>query len=61
MWSYPNLVPLSAATVRRMVEKLEPYEFERVYGASWERVVVEDGKIAVRRSAARHVRALEGS
>jgi hypothetical protein len=27
----------------------------------WERVVVEDGKIAVRRSAARHVRALEGS
>ena len=44
-----------------MVEKLEPYEFERVYGASWERVVVEDGKIAVRRLAARHVRALEGS
>ena len=57
MWSYPNLVPLSAATVRRTVEKLEPYEFERVYGAWWKRVVVEDGKGVVRRSAERYVRA----
>ena len=59
MWSYPNLVPLPAATVRRMVEKLEPYEFDRVYGAWWGRVVAEDGKGAVRRSADRYVATLE--
>jgi glyoxylase-like metal-dependent hydrolase (beta-lactamase superfamily II) len=59
MYSYPNLIPLPAATVRRMVEKLEPYEFDRVYGAWWGRVVAEDGKAAVRRSAERYVRALD--
>lgn len=58
MWSSPNLVPLPAATVRRMAEKLEPFAFERVHGAWWGRVV-EDGKNAVRRSAERHIAALE--
>ncbi len=59
MYSYPNLIPLPAETVRRMVEKLEPYSFERIYGAWWGRVVFEDGKNAVRRSAERYVAALE--
>jgi glyoxylase-like metal-dependent hydrolase (beta-lactamase superfamily II) len=60
MYSYPNLIPLPAGTVLRMVEKLEPYEFDRVYGAWWDRVVTEDWKGAVRRSAERYVSALEG-
>lgn len=60
MWSYPNMIPLSAATVRRMVEKLEPYEFDRLYGAWWGKVVDGDAKEKVRRSADRYVRALEG-
>jgi glyoxylase-like metal-dependent hydrolase (beta-lactamase superfamily II) len=58
MYSYPNLIPLPAATVLAMVEKLEPYEFDRVYGAWWGRVVDGDGKGAVRRSAERYVAAL---
>jgi glyoxylase-like metal-dependent hydrolase (beta-lactamase superfamily II) len=58
MYSYPNLIPLPAATVLRMVERLEPYDFDRVYGAWWGRVVAEDGKRAVRRSADRYVAAL---
>ena len=33
MYSYPNLVPLPAAFVRSMVERLEPYAFECIYGA----------------------------
>ena len=33
MWSYPNLIPLSAAKVRRMAEILEPFAFDAVYGA----------------------------
>ncbi len=59
MYSYPNLIPLSAATVRRMAAAVEPFAFERVYGAWWRRVVREDGKAAVRRSAERYVHALE--
>ena len=59
MYSYPNLVPLPPATVLAMVEKLEPYEFDRVYGAWWDRVVDGDGNGAVRRSAERYVAALE--
>ena len=39
MYSYPNYIPLPAATVRRMVETLEPYAFERVYGAWFGAVV----------------------
>jgi len=61
MYSYPNLIPLPAATVRRMVEKLEPYEFDRVYGAWWGRVIAEDGKERVRASAERYVDALRSS
>jgi glyoxylase-like metal-dependent hydrolase (beta-lactamase superfamily II) len=59
MYSYPNYIPLSAATVRRMVERLEPYPFERVYGAWFGAVVRADAKAAVRRSAERYLEALE--
>jgi glyoxylase-like metal-dependent hydrolase (beta-lactamase superfamily II) len=58
MYSYPNLIPLPAATVTSMVEALEPYPFERIYGA-WYGRVVDDGKAALRRSAERYVAALE--
>jgi hypothetical protein len=61
MYSYPNLIPLPAATVRRMAAMVEPYDFDRIYGAWWGRVVQEDGKGAVRRSAERYVRALEST
>jgi glyoxylase-like metal-dependent hydrolase (beta-lactamase superfamily II) len=59
MYSYPNYIPLPAATVRGMVERLEPYPFERIYGAWFDAVVRADGKEALRRSAERYVRALE--
>jgi hypothetical protein len=59
MRSYPNLIPLPGEHVRGMVEALEPYPFERIYGAWYGRVVASDGKQAVARSADRYVRALE--
>ncbi len=58
MYSYPNLVPLSPAEVQRMVAALEPYDFDRVFGAWWGRVVASDGKGALRRSAERYLRTL---
>ena len=60
MYSYPNIIPVSAATVRRIVEKLEPYEFDKIYGGLWGRIVERDGQGAVRRSAERYIAALEG-
>jgi glyoxylase-like metal-dependent hydrolase (beta-lactamase superfamily II) len=58
MSSYPNLIPLPAETVRRIAATLEPYEFERIYGGWFGRVVPEDGKGAVRRSAERYAAAV---
>lgn len=59
MYSFPNLIPLPAAEVLRIAETLEPYAFDRIYGAWWDRVVPSGGKDAVRRSAARYARRLE--
>jgi hypothetical protein len=59
MYSYPNYIPLSAASVRRIVAALEPYAFDRVYGAWFGAVVRADAKAAVRRSAERYIQALE--
>jgi hypothetical protein len=42
-----------------MVAALEPYPFERIYGAWFERVVTSDAKAAVARSADRYARAVE--
>jgi hypothetical protein len=60
MRSYPNLIPLPVSTVRRIVAAVEPYPFDRVYGGWWGKVVATDAKAAVRRSAERYIRAIEG-
>jgi hypothetical protein len=33
VWSYPNMMTLAAATVRRIADTLAPWRFERIYGA----------------------------
>ena len=58
MYSYPNLIPVPACTVQRIAETIAPYEFERIYGAWWDRVVHSDAKAAVVRSAKRYITAL---
>jgi len=60
MYSYPNYVPLSAGAVERIVRAVEPFEYERVYGAFWDAVIERDGKKAVARSAERYLRAITG-
>lgn len=59
MRSYPNLIPLPARTVGEMALALEPWPFQRLYGAWFGRVVEADAKAAVRRSAERYRRALD--
>ncbi len=58
MRSYPNLIPLGAAAIRRIVEALAPYRYDRLYSAWPERVVQSGAEAAVARSAARYVEAI---
>lgn len=58
MYSYPNYIPLSAAKIDRIASTVEPFAFDRIYGAWWDRNVASDGKAAVGRSADRYKRAL---
>ncbi len=58
MYSYPNLIPLNASAIRRIVGAVEPLAFERIYGAWWGRVVQSEAKQAVLRSAERYIRAI---
>ena len=58
MWSYPNDVPLPASAIERIVKAVEPFEYDRVYGAFWDMVIGRDGKTVVKRSAERYLRAI---
>jgi glyoxylase-like metal-dependent hydrolase (beta-lactamase superfamily II) len=60
MYSYPDLIPLPASAVRRIVSAVEPFQFDRIYGGWWDRVVATDAKAAVARSAGRYIAAIEG-
>ncbi len=58
MYSYPNLIPLPASVVRQILGRVEPFEFDRIYGAWSDRMVERDAKAAVARSAEWYVRAI---
>jgi hypothetical protein len=60
MTSYPNLIPLSADEVQGIVDAVEPYEFDRIYGGWWGRIVASGAKEAVRRSAERYIKRIGG-
>ncbi len=60
MRSYPNLIPLDAVGVARIVAATEPFGYDRVYGAWWDLHVEHDAKAAVARSAARYIAAIRG-
>ena len=59
MYSYPNLIPLSAAAVRRIVSAVEPYAFDRLYGGWWDKIVNGEAKAAVAHSAERYIQMIE--
>ncbi len=56
MRSYPNWIPLGPVSVRRIADAVEPFAYERVYGAWWDRTIMADGKQAVATSVARTLR-----
>jgi hypothetical protein len=61
MRSYPNLIPLSATAISQIVERIEPFAFEQIYGAWWGRNVLANGKGVVSRSAHRYLNAIHPS
>jgi glyoxylase-like metal-dependent hydrolase (beta-lactamase superfamily II) len=60
MYSFPNYVPVSAATVERMLRAVEPFDFQRIYGQWWDAVIPSHGKDCIRRSAERYIEAIRG-
>ncbi len=58
MRSYPNLIPLGPAAIQRILETIEPFPFEQIYGGWWKANVSSDAKAAVTRSAERYLRAI---
>ena len=60
MYSYPNLVPLGAEAIRRIVAAVEPYPFAQLYGGWSGSVVGADAKAAVQRSAVRYLARIGG-
>jgi glyoxylase-like metal-dependent hydrolase (beta-lactamase superfamily II) len=60
MYSYPNLIPLNAKAVEHIVEAVEPYAFERIYGGWWDSIVKRDAKAGVKYSAERYIKAIRG-
>jgi hypothetical protein len=60
MWSYPNLVPLSAAEVRGIAASLKGLRYDAVWGAFWGREIESGGEAAVAASVARHIERVGG-
>ncbi len=58
MRSYPNLIPLGPPAIRRIVERIEPFSFDQIYGGWWQANVLCDAKAAVACSADRYLRAI---
>lgn len=54
MYSYPNLIPEEPEIIRSAIKRIEPFEFDCIYGAWWNRIVVSDAKAALVRSAQRY-------
>ncbi len=58
MYSYPNLLPLSAATVRRIADVLKGWRIDRVYGFNVGRQILARGGAGIERSAQRYIELL---
>ena len=58
MRSYPNLIPLGATAIHRILDAIEPFSFDQIYGGWWKANVLSNAKDAVRSSAERYLRAI---
>ena len=59
MRSYPNLIPLPSRAIRKIDAALKPFAFDAIYGHYFDRVVATGGKVAMEKSVARYLKAIE--
>ena len=60
VWSAPNRLPLPERAVRRVVEAVRPYRFDRIYGGWWQPVVRTGAREILEASADRYIEFLRG-
>lgn len=58
MYSYPNHIPLAASAIQGIAAAVEPFPFDRIYGAFWDMVIDRDAKAVVKASAERYMKAI---
>ncbi len=58
MRSYPGFIALAGGKVRRIAETLQPFRFDRVYGAWWDPHIQENAKAVLARSVDRNLEAI---
>lgn len=59
MWSYPNMLPLSAGVVGEITRRLDGVSFERLYGAFEGQDITANAKEIVMRSGQKYIRCLQ--
>jgi glyoxylase-like metal-dependent hydrolase (beta-lactamase superfamily II) len=58
MYSYPNYVPLGRQAIQQIVDAVEPFEFDEIYGAWFGQNIRGNAKEALRYSASRYLAAI---
>jgi glyoxylase-like metal-dependent hydrolase (beta-lactamase superfamily II) len=58
MWSYPNMLPLPAATVSDIIQRLTRVKFKKLYGAFEGKDITENADDIVRRSGEKYISCL---
>lgn len=58
MWSYPNMLPLPAATVSDMMHRLSAVKFTQLYGAFAGQEIMANAKDIVHRSGEKYIACL---
>ncbi|MER2171397.1 MAG: hypothetical protein ABS938_12270 [Psychrobacillus psychrodurans] len=60
MYGYPNFIPLPTNIVKRIVSRIDTFNFEKLFDA-FNRVIQKDAKERVQNSAKRYIAALENN
>ena len=55
LYSYPNQIPERPAVVQEAAARLEPLQYERLYGGWWDRIIPRGADRIVQESAARYL------
>ena len=59
MWSYPNMLPLPAATVSDIIQRLRTVKFKQLYGAFEGKNITQNADEIVRRSGEKYISCLK--